>query len=514
VYDWRQALVGVLIVATGLPVYLLVRRFTRAAAILVCVCAGLALGCARTAERGVVLDDVHSRLNETTVREFHEPRTKGELLDLVRRARRMGLPISISGGRHAMGGQQFGSGTMHVNLSRYARVLALDAEHGRVTVESGIQWPELVRWLNDEQRGRERVWTIRQKQTGADRLSVGGALSANVHGRGLTLRPIVDDVESFELIDGAGTLRRCSRGQEPELFRLAIGGYGLFGVITEVTLRLTPRVKLEREVSIVARDELPRLVEQRISEGYLYGDWQFKTDERAQDFLETGVFSCYRPVADDTPLTAAPRTLSEAQWIELYQLAHLDKSRAFHLYADFYLGTDGQVYWSDAQQLSYYVQGYDEVVDRARGARAPGSLMITELYVPRPRLPEFLREAARVLRQEQADLVYGTVRWIERDGESFLAWARESFACTVLNLRVTHDETGLAAAARQFQALIDAALAADGSYFLTYHRWARQDQLLAAYPQFPEFLRLKRHYDPGERFQSDWYRHYRKMFAE
>jgi len=28
-----------------------------------------------------------------------------------------------------------------------------------------------------------------------------------------------------------------------------------------------------------------------------------------------------------------------------------------------------------------------------------------------------------------------------------------------------------------------------------------------------EFLSLKRRYDPEERFQSSWYRHYRSMFA-
>jgi FAD/FMN-containing dehydrogenase len=62
--------------------------------------------------------------------------------------------------------------------------------------------------------------------------------------------------------------------------------------------------------------------------------------------------------------------------------------------------------------------------------------------------------------------------------------------------------------------LIDLALDRGGSYFLTYHRWARKDQVLKAYPQFPEFLRLKKKYDPDERFQSEWYRHYRKMFPD
>src|SRR5262245_1475269 len=49
---------------------------------------------------------------------------------------------------------------------------------------------------------------------------------------------------------------------------------------------------------------------------------------------------------------------------------------------------------------------------------------------------------------------------------------------------------------------------------LTYHRWARKDQMLACYPQFPEFLRMKQKHDPKEVIQSDWYRHYKTMFAQ
>ena len=35
---------------------------------------------------------------------------------------------------------------------------------------------------------------------------------------------------------------------------------------------------------------------------------------------------------------------------------------------------------------------------------------------------------------------------------------------------------------------------------------------LAAHLQFEDFLKLKRKYDPGELFQSDWYRHLKTMF--
>ena len=153
-------------------------------------------------------------------------------------------------------------------------------------------------------------------------------------------------------------------------------------------------------------------------------------------------------------------------------------------------------------------------MDRRLGARAPGSLMICEFYVPRACLPDFLGTAAAVIRAHDANLVYGTVRFIEPDRESFLAWARERYATVVMNLRVTHDAAGIDQAAAQFRALIDAALCVGGSYYLTYHRWARKDQVIAAHPRFVDFLRLKRAHDPEERFQSDWYRHYRALFAE
>lgn len=65
--------------------------------------------------------------------------------------------------------------------------------------------------------------------------------------------------------------------------------------------------------------------------------------------------------------------------------------------------------------------------------------------------------------------------------------------------------------AAAFRGLIDAAADLGGSYFLTYHTWASMEQVLRCYPRFGEFLAKKREYDPGEVFQSEWYRHYRGL---
>src|SRR2546430_8599404 len=61
--------------------------------------------------------------------------------------------------------------------------------------------------------------------------------------------------------------RTCSRAENAELFRLAIGGYGLFGVVTSVRLRLAPRVKVQREVQILEIEDLmPARSEEHTSE--------------------------------------------------------------------------------------------------------------------------------------------------------------------------------------------------------------------------------------------------------
>ncbi|HEV3140392.1 MAG TPA: FAD-binding oxidoreductase, partial [Vicinamibacterales bacterium] len=214
-----------------------------------------------------IVNDVHSQLNPTQVASIAAPRTVDELADTIVRARSQGRSVSIAGGRHAMGGQQFGTGTVHVDTRGLNHVVAFDRERGIVSVQGGIQWPEVMAWLEQSQQGCESAWGIHQKQTGADRLCVGGALSCNCHGRGLTLPPIVGQIESFDLVGSGGGLRTCSRDRHAELFRLAIGGYGLFGVIARVDLRLRPRVKVRRVVDIADTTELIDRFEERIRDG-------------------------------------------------------------------------------------------------------------------------------------------------------------------------------------------------------------------------------------------------------
>jgi len=462
-------------------------------------------------EREIWVNDIHSQLNRTRVRELLRPRTRDELAEIVRSASRKGLPISVSGCRHSMAGQQFATDSICIDTRALDRVISFDQERGLIETEAGIQWPKLIRTYLDARRDSANQWGIAQKQTGADTFTLGGSLSSNVHGRGLAMKPLISNIESFTMVNADGKAVRCSRDENGELFRIAIGGYGLFGLIDSVTLRLVPRKKLRRVVEIIRSDDLARRFEERIAQEFLYGDFQFSVDEKSPDFLQRGVFSCYQPIDEHEPI-AAKKELRDADWLDLLRLAYTDREKAFKRYSDYYLSTNGQTYWSDTSQLSAYLPNYAQKLREQIGGEE-SSLIITEIYVRRTNLADFLAQTAELLRSNRTIVIYGTVRLIEKDGESFLAWAKEPYACIIFNLLTLHTPAGIEASVRSFHALIDLAIARGGSYYLTYHKFAKPEQVMACYPQFKQFLALKRTYDPAERFQSDWYRYYRKLFA-
>ena len=457
----------------------------------------------------VDLNDVQSQLNPTKVGAVHFPKSVKEIQRLVRQANQSGTPISVCGCKHSMGGQQFGEGNIQFDMTHFNRLLNFDGNKGLATMEAGIQWPKLIADLEEIQMGQTGAsWSIRQKQSGVDNVSIGGSLSSNIHGRGLNLPPLVDCVESFRIVNHQGDLIECSRTENAELFSLAIGGYGLFGIVVHVTLRLVKRFKVRRHVEKILASRAVELLECRREQGYVFGDCQFGIDLECLAEEHPAVLPCYLPVDMETPVSTSPRTLSANHWANLYRLTRTDKPRAFELFCNHYLSTNHQVYWSDTHQLSNAFSGY-----RNAAVEGKGTEVIGEFYVKSDRAVEYLERVRMDLVAQKADITYGTIRLIEPDTETFLPWARERLVCIVVNLHCTRSPVGVEKTKRDFQLILDHTVDFEGSFYLTYHRWATPRHIKSAYPGIIEFFKLKRKYDPHDVFQSSWYRHYQKALG-
>lgn len=456
------------------------------------------------ADNSRLANDIHSKLNSTRHREIVKVSSAKQVQDLLTAKEYAGCSFCIAGGRHAMGGQQFLFDGILLDTSAFNRVVDFDPKRGLITVEAGILWGALVAELSDLNRIHGSCWSIIQKPTGADDISVGGSLSSNIHGRVLGRMPFIADIECFTAIMSDGNRINVSRNENKELFQLAIGGYGLFCFVENITVRLTGSRSLRRLVEFTNSAKLIDRFAQLQAEGATYGDFQFCIDSGAKTFLNNGILSAYFPVVGHgIKSNTGNLELGERNWRELLRLAHVDKTEAFKMYSDHYKRTNGQIYSSETFQLSLYVPDYHDGLEKHNGVSA--SEMISELYVPRLRLHEFLDAAASSLKQQRADVIYGTVRLIERDTESFLAWAKNDFACIIFNLHVEHDQVSILRAKHSFRTLIEIALSMGGSYYLTYHRYATKRQIMEAYPQVEAFIRKKADYDPHNRFRSTWF---------
>jgi FAD/FMN-containing dehydrogenase len=464
-----------------------------------------------------ILNDVHSQLNETEVLQVVRPQTLAEIQEIVREGREKKTPISVAGGRHAMGGQQFAVESLHLDTTGLNRVLDTDPVGGLLHIEAGADWPTIIEASHAMEAGVAKAWGIRQKQTGVDSVTLAGSISANAHGRGLLMQPLGDDIENLTLVDARGGVVFCNREENAELFSLVIGGYGLFGIIYSATLRLSPRQCLRRVVDVIDLDDAMNAVFRRVEEGCLFGDFQFVIDSANESFLRRGVFACYKP---DETVGIEPDSSSDLQpetWLKLLKLAHEDKKEAFRLYSGHYLNTDGNHYWSDTMQLSTYVPSYSDFLESVDNEDSEQSvketLVIGEHYVPKEQLLAFVQQARDILHSFDTEVIYGTIRAILRDQVSYLPWAKDDFVCIIFNLRTPHTESGLQRTENTFRALIDACRDLGGSFFLTYHRYASVEQVEGCYPKFRDWLGLKKVYDPDEIFTSNWYVHYRDAFC-
>lgn len=207
---------------------------------------------------------------------------------------------------------------------------------------------------------------------------------------------------------------------------------------------------------------------------------------------------------DVTP-PKSQRNLSDQEWLAFLELAHTDRKTGFEKYRDFYLSTSGQVYDSDLHAFGVYLSNYSRHLASRLSTPHLSTLMITELFVPIAVFPDFMRDAARLLRKPGAPVIYGTVRRIEPDRETFLPWARTRMACIIFNLQMVHESAQLKIASDKFRNLIDLAIAYNGTYYLTYHGYATDQQLRTCYPEFDLWLKEKQKHDPEQKFWSDWF---------
>ncbi len=139
------------------------------------------------------------------------------------------------------------NGLQTVTLNSFSRILGFDTSTGQMIVEGGARVGDVLRIAT------KAGWHL-DILPGHPNISIAGCVAMNVHGKSQYHSGHFENaIESFKLFHPDHGEVTCSRTDRPDLFWLTIGGLGLTGVLTEITLKLTrlEGMRIERQAIAV-----------------------------------------------------------------------------------------------------------------------------------------------------------------------------------------------------------------------------------------------------------------------
>ena len=147
-------------------------------------------------------------------------------------------------------------------------------------------------------------------------------------------------------------------------------------------------------------------------------------------------------------------------------------------------------------------------LSKAHAATAEHAL---ELLLPPEAVEPFVDESETRCNDWRIPLCSVALRETTAEEDTFLRWARRDYLELSLGLARGPGLGGCVRAAQLRRELIDAAIAAGGSFQIATTTDATREQTRTCYPELAEFLAHKRRFDPNERFANDWYCHQRAV---
>ena len=197
---------------------------------------------------------------------LHRPETVDEVQALVRRSQR----LKVLGTRHSFNGIADTTGDL-VSLERLPRLMELDRERGTVTVDGGIRYGDLCRWLAGE------GWALHNLAS-LPHISVAGACATATHGSGDAQGNLATAVCALELVAGTGELVALSRASGGDDLDGAVVSLGGLGVVTRLTLEARPAVEMRQDVyEDLPLERLDDHFDDVMASGYsvsLFTDWR------------------------------------------------------------------------------------------------------------------------------------------------------------------------------------------------------------------------------------------------
>ena len=478
------------------------------------------------------INDV-SLLNETKIACLIAPKSVDEISNIVASINEWNktnapLHISVAGTKHSQGGHTASPQGITLDMRHLKKVDSPVNKNGlwSIKAQAGALWSDLHNVIRQFQ-GHSLANKVQQSSTP---FSIGGTLSVNAHGRSFSYGSVINSVERITVVLPNGSITEASRVDNSALFKQVIGGYGLFGVIVDVTLELqtnnylkpyatsfetpeeyiallkntlkdTPRHQLQRDKSGVLTNV------QNSPIAYLFATLSLDKE----GFLSSGIAYRFNQLSeidksgfinpDPKPSLLKPKALITKLGFILKRKGHLIKTAQRAQYR-FLMTQD-----SHLKVLTPPIQP----ILAASSSEKPD--LLQEYFIPVAQVPEFLNHIKNVFSKNGIILSNASLRFIPKSKSSSLLTYEsrtDDQLAIVLYFSLELKKHNIAKAQTWTQDLVNKATSLNGRYYLPYQQWPTREQFQRAYPNYQSFLEQKTQQDPHEVFSNQFYQYYIK----
>lgn len=447
-----------------------------------------------TASRAGTLNDA-SLLSETPIhKHIILQQDPGEaLISAIRAemkdARDNNRPVNVSAARHSMGGQAIPLDGHAITYDN--GMVEPDTANATYRAHAGARWSQVIQAIDPI------GFSPAVMQSNND-FGVAATFCVNAHGWPVPFGPMGATVREIEMILPDGELATCSREVNKELFNQSMGGYGLTGAITAMTVDMEKNTRLKPSFKKMPAEDFGLAFGEALKDPEVtmaYGRLNVERDS----FFEEALMITYRATEDqgDLPAAAGSGWMSKvAGRVYRAQLGN-ERMKTVRWWFETDLGpTVGGGETTRNSLINEPVITLDDRDDTRTD-------ILHEYFVGLDRFPEFLEICRAVIPASYQEFLNVTLRFINTDDESWLSYATVPRIAAVMSFSQEMTLRAEADMARMTRALVEGIIGIGGAYYLPYRPHPTVAQLEKAYPRAAEFAAAKRQLDPGLLFRNN-----------
>ncbi|WP_170418516.1 FAD-binding oxidoreductase [Ruegeria atlantica] len=397
-------------------------------------------------------------------------------------AKTQGRPVNVGAARHSMGGQAIPRNGIAITFDNGA--VQIDSTAQSYLAHAGARWSQVISTLDPS------GWSPKVMQSNHD-FGVAATYSVNAHGWPVPFGPMGSTVRSLRMILPSGDLVTCSPSENADLFNLAMGGYGLIGVVVDLEVEMVPNTRLAPAFEVMDAGSFASAFQAAINDPAVtmaYGRLNVERDT----FFQKALLVTYRESVNQTelpPATGSGWMSHAASRLYRAQLGN-EAFKTFRWWNETKLGP--MLGGGEATRNSLINEPVITLDDR----NPDRTDILHEYFVGFDAFGDFLSACREVIPASYQEFLNVTLRYVGQDDQAVLSFASEPRIAAVMSFSQEMTQRGEADMTRMTQTLIDRIVEIGGAYYLPYRPHATLDQLTNAYPRVAEFVQAKRELDP------------------